>query len=67
MKDGSLSWTEDENIFEGTWQRKDDILTIQLDTEQQFTYRIAELNNSFMKLEVAGSSIPLGACRKQSR
>ncbi|MEK7226500.1 MAG: hypothetical protein AAB221_12585, partial [Bacteroidota bacterium] len=65
-KDGSLTWTEEENIFEGSWQRKDDILTIRLDTEQEFIYRIAELNNSFMKLEVAGSSIPLGACRKQS-
>lgn len=64
MKDGSLIWTEGENIFEGTWKRKDDILTIHLNTEQEFIYRIAELNNSFMKLEVAGSSIPMGACRK---
>lgn len=64
MKNGSLTWTEEENVFEGSWERNDDILTIKLDTGQEFYYKIVELNGTFMKLESPGSKIPLGACRK---
>lgn len=64
MKDGSLIWTEEENVFEGSWKRDHNILTIKLDTDQEFYYKIVELNETFMKLQSPGSKIPLGACRK---
>jgi len=67
MKGGSLTWTEEENVFEGNWKRNGDIITIKLDTDQEFYYKIVELNEAFMKLQLPGSKIPLGACRKQSR
>lgn len=65
-KDGSLVWIEGENVFEGSWKRKKDLLIINLDTGQRFEYSIIELNDNFMKWRVPGTEMPIGACRKQS-
>jgi hypothetical protein len=63
MDDGTLTWKEGENIFNGNWKRTGDQLSIKLDTNQQFEYTILELNDKFMKIQADDAVAPFGACR----
>jgi hypothetical protein len=61
--DGTLTWTEGENVITGTWDRISDRLTIKLHSDQKFVYTILELNDNFMRIQEVNSIVPYGACR----
>jgi hypothetical protein len=65
-KDGSITWTENENNFTGKWKLDDKELEITLDNGQVFHYNILQLGEKFMLIdtEINGTRLSMGACPK---
>jgi hypothetical protein len=61
--DGTITWAQKDKSFTGTWKRSNDRLIIKLETGEQMEYSILELNSSYMKIQLANSLVPYGACR----
>ena len=60
---GTITWTEKENVFTGTWNRTGERLTIKLGSNQKLEYNILELHDKFMKIKADSAVVPFGACR----
>ncbi|MES1198099.1 MAG: hypothetical protein ABUL41_02370 [Chitinophagaceae bacterium] len=61
-KDGTLIWTEKENEFKGKWTLNGKLLTINLDTKQEFRYNIFQISKKILIIYNEESGGYLGAC-----
>jgi hypothetical protein len=61
-QDGSIRWTEGENVFKGKWVRDGNELTIHLNNNQEFRYIISEISKKILFLFDSDTNIYLGAC-----
>jgi hypothetical protein len=62
--DGKVAVTINDEVINGTWKRKGDVITLTLDSDEILNYTILQLNDHFLRIQAdtPGSQV-LGACR----
>lgn len=61
-EDGTIIWTEGENVFKGKWKREGAELTINLDTNQEFRLSISQLSKKMLVVLNQDTNLYLGFC-----